>query len=140
MKISKKKTLSAALTGLGWWVSSKNSKRRLPLPRKLHGHPVDPADSNDAEARTKIKKIAATSNHKIFSAVTGPLPLDALSLLPGEDNLKKIAQRARARGALTPPLPRAFSSLLSSTLIPKTAAPSGRLTCFPSTTNRMRGG
>ena len=40
---------------------------------KLHGHPADPADSNAAEARSKIKQIAATSttsNHKI-SAVTG---------------------------------------------------------------------
>ena len=43
---------------------------------KLHGNPADPAHSNAAEARSKIKKIAATSttsNHKIFSVVTGPL-------------------------------------------------------------------
>ena len=75
----------------------------------LHGrgHPADPADSNAAEARSKIKNIAA-SNHKIFSAVTGPLPPDTLALLPGKESLKKVAQRARR--ALNP-RPRAPLSL-----------------------------
>ena len=84
---------------------------------KLHGHPADPADSNAAEARPKIKNIAATtSNHKIFSAVTGPLPPDALALLPGEESLKKVAQRARR--ALNP-RPRAPLSLAELHLDPE---------------------
>ena len=64
---------------------------------KLHGHPADQADSNAAEARSKIKTIAATSttsNYKI-SQETGPLPPDALVLLPGEVSLQKVSQRAR---------------------------------------------
>ena len=74
---------------------------------KPHTHPADAADSNAAEARSKIKEMASTtttSNHQIYCAVTGPLPAGTLALLSSEDTLKKSAQRARRK---LDPRPRA---------------------------------
>ena len=67
---------------------------------KPHTHPADAADSNAAGARSKIKVMASTtttSNHRIYCAVTGPLPADTLALLSSADTLKKSAQRARRK-------------------------------------------
>ena len=65
---------------------------------KPHTHPADGADSNAAEARSKIKEMASTtttSNHQIYCAVTGPLPAGTLALPSSEDTLKKSAARFR---------------------------------------------
>ena len=49
-----------------------------------------------------------TTNHRIYCAVTGTLPPATMSRLPGEDAVKKIAQRARRK---MNPRPRAPVSL-----------------------------
>ena len=67
---------------------------------KSHNHPLDAADSNAKQAIDKVKLMASTSkatNHRIYCAVTGTLPPATMSGLPGEDAVKKIAQRARRK-------------------------------------------
>ena len=49
-----------------------------------------------------------TTNHRIYCAVTGTLPPATMSRIPGEDAVKKIAQRARRK---MNPRPRAPVSL-----------------------------
>ena len=49
-----------------------------------------------------------TINHRIYCAVTGTLPPATMSRLPGDDAVKKIAQRARRK---INPRPRAPVSL-----------------------------
>ena len=54
---------------------------------KPHTQSADAADSNAAEAHSKIKEMAsttATSNHRIYCAVTGPLPAHTLAILSAE--------------------------------------------------------
>ena len=78
---------------------------------KPHSHPPDASDSNAREAVAKVKQLASTStstNARIYSAVTGSLPSHTMNRLPGEDALKKVAQRARRR---LNPRPRAPTSL-----------------------------
>ena len=77
-------------------------------------HPADAADSNAAEARSKIKEMASTnttSNHRIYCAVTGPLPADTLALLSSADTLKKSAQRARRKLNSRPRAPLTLADL-----------------------------
>ena len=81
---------------------------------KPHNHPPDAADSNAADARSKIKEMASTtttSNHRIYCAVTGTLPADALALLSSEDTLKKSAQRARRKLNPRPRAPLTLADL-----------------------------
>ena len=52
-----------------------------------------------------------TSNHRIYCAVTGPLPADDLALLSSEDTLKKSAQRARRKLNLRPRAPLTLADL-----------------------------
>ena len=62
---------------------------------KSHNHPPDAADSNAKQAIDKVKQMASTSqttNHRI-----GTLPPVTMSRIPGEDAVKKIAQRARTK-------------------------------------------
>ena len=76
---------------------------------KSHNHPPDAADSK--QAIDKVKQMASTSqttNHRIYCAVTGTLPPATMSRVPGEDAVKKIAQRARRK---MNPRPRALVSL-----------------------------
>ena len=71
----------------------------------------DSADSNAKQAIDKVKQMASTSqttNHRIYCAVTGTLPPATMSRIPGEDAVKKIAQRARRK---MNPRPRAPVSL-----------------------------
>ena len=78
---------------------------------KPHAHPPDASECNAKAAVAKVKEMASTSqtsNHRIYCAVTGPLPTSTLSRLPTETALKKTAQRARRQNN---PQPRAPSSL-----------------------------
>jgi hypothetical protein len=112
----------------------------FPSLGKPHTHPADAADSNAAEAYSKINEMASTtttSNHRIYCAVNGPLPADTLALLSSEDILKKSAQRARRKLNPRPVLP---SPLQTYTLDQKTAGPSDKQTSSSTTTLRIKGG
>ena len=68
--------------------------------RKSHNHTPDAADSNAKQAIDKVKHMASTSqttHQRIYCAVTGTIPPVTMSRLPGEDAVKKIAQRARRK-------------------------------------------
>ena len=67
---------------------------------KPHNHSPDAADSNAAEAVHKVRQMESTSqipNHRIYCAVTVPFPSATMSRLPGEDALKKKAQKTRRK-------------------------------------------
>ena len=104
------------------------AKKALPCPGRLytihetfhclgksHNHPPDAADSNAKQAIDKVKQMTSTSqttNHRIYCAVTGTLPPATMSRIPGEDAVKKIAQRARRKMNPRPRAPVSLAGLI----------------------------
>ncbi|KAL5271428.1 hypothetical protein ACHWQZ_G001911 [Mnemiopsis leidyi] len=67
---------------------------------------ADAADSNAAEARSKIKEMASTittSKHRIYCAVTGPLPAETLPSLFRRQLKEEVSSTGQKETQTTPP-------------------------------------